>query len=132
MTGIERNTPCPCGSGRKYKKCCMEKHETAIRNPDRSPDDLDDLSNRANDLIREGRWDEAETVCQQLEERYPEQIDAVDRRGQLYEAKGAFPEALHWARLALARSKADPTGFDQEGILDYEEWVDDLTKRATP
>lgn len=21
----ERNEPCPCGSGRKYKKCCMEK-----------------------------------------------------------------------------------------------------------
>ena len=21
-TKIERNSPCPCGSGRKYKKCC--------------------------------------------------------------------------------------------------------------
>jgi peptide deformylase len=21
---IERNSPCPCGSGKKYKKCCME------------------------------------------------------------------------------------------------------------
>jgi SWIM/SEC-C metal-binding protein len=21
-TKIERNTPCPCGSGKKYKKCC--------------------------------------------------------------------------------------------------------------
>jgi uncharacterized protein YecA (UPF0149 family) len=22
---IGRNDPCPCGSGRKYKKCCMGK-----------------------------------------------------------------------------------------------------------
>ena len=22
---IDRNAPCPCGSGKKYKKCCAEK-----------------------------------------------------------------------------------------------------------
>jgi uncharacterized protein YecA (UPF0149 family) len=22
---IERNDPCPCGSGLKFKKCCMDK-----------------------------------------------------------------------------------------------------------
>ncbi len=22
---IERNAPCPCGSGKKYKKCCWNK-----------------------------------------------------------------------------------------------------------
>ena len=22
---VDRNDPCPCGSGRKYKKCCMPK-----------------------------------------------------------------------------------------------------------
>lgn len=22
-----RNDPCPCGSGKKYKKCCLEKNE---------------------------------------------------------------------------------------------------------
>ena len=23
------NDPCPCGSGKKYKKCCMQKDKTA-------------------------------------------------------------------------------------------------------
>jgi len=23
FTGVKRNDPCPCGSGKKYKKCCM-------------------------------------------------------------------------------------------------------------
>ena len=22
---VERNDPCPCGSGKKYKKCCLNK-----------------------------------------------------------------------------------------------------------
>jgi hypothetical protein len=26
-----RNQPCPCGSGKKYKKCCLEKDEAAQR-----------------------------------------------------------------------------------------------------
>lgn len=24
-TKIGRNAPCPCGSGKKYKKCCIDK-----------------------------------------------------------------------------------------------------------
>lgn len=28
---IGRNDPCPCGSGKKYKKCCLEKDENARR-----------------------------------------------------------------------------------------------------
>jgi hypothetical protein len=28
MTDIGRNNPCPCGSGLKYKKCCLPKEET--------------------------------------------------------------------------------------------------------
>ena len=27
MGKIGRNSPCPCGSGEKYKKCCLPKHE---------------------------------------------------------------------------------------------------------
>ena len=26
----ERNDPCPCGSGKKYKKCCIDKENTAV------------------------------------------------------------------------------------------------------
>jgi uncharacterized protein YecA (UPF0149 family) len=25
---IGRNDPCPCGSGKKYKKCCMNKENS--------------------------------------------------------------------------------------------------------
>ncbi len=33
---VSRNDPCPCGSGRKYKHCCLPK-EVAARQPRPSP-----------------------------------------------------------------------------------------------
>ncbi len=35
---IGRNAPCPCGSGKKYKKCCLAKDQVrAVRQPVRVP-----------------------------------------------------------------------------------------------
>ncbi len=28
MSNVGRNAPCPCGSGKKYKKCCFDKYDT--------------------------------------------------------------------------------------------------------
>lgn len=30
MSKISRNDPCPCGSGKKYKKCCLQKSFTPV------------------------------------------------------------------------------------------------------
>lgn len=27
MSAVNRNAPCPCGSGKKYKKCCLQKYQ---------------------------------------------------------------------------------------------------------
>lgn len=32
-TVIGRNEPCPCGSGKKYKRCCLSHEKTARRKP---------------------------------------------------------------------------------------------------
>ncbi len=34
MARIGRNAPCPCGSGKKYKKCCMDKPSLALLKPE--------------------------------------------------------------------------------------------------
>lgn len=28
---VKRNDPCPCGSGRKYKQCCMQKEQAGVK-----------------------------------------------------------------------------------------------------
>ncbi|MFQ5906727.1 MAG: SEC-C metal-binding domain-containing protein [bacterium] len=35
--GIRRNDPCPCGSGRKYKRCCMDGSGQEGTQPHLSP-----------------------------------------------------------------------------------------------
>ncbi len=31
MMNVGRNDPCPCGSGKKYKKCCLGKETETVR-----------------------------------------------------------------------------------------------------
>lgn len=28
---VKRNDPCPCGSGKKYKQCCMQKEQSSVK-----------------------------------------------------------------------------------------------------
>lgn len=82
-----RNDPCPCGSGDKYKKCCLPKEEgvereqlakvetrraesaAAHRLPLRE-DELTIASNAAADLVRAGKLDEAEQAARDLQARW--------------------------------------------------------------
>jgi hypothetical protein len=52
---VDRNDPCPCGSGKKYKKCCLAKDEAT-----------------ASDL--RGEKSAIQTSMDWLYERYPEQV----------------------------------------------------------
>ena len=122
MAKIGRSAPCPCGSGKKYKKCCLPLHEMSRsqQNGDMlySMDDMDDLdrvSNSVVDLIKEGRLDEAEKVSRELLSKYPDQIDGFDRLGMVWEARGEKKKAAEYYRKAAAFAKSNP-GFDQEGI----------------
>ena len=98
MAKIGRNAPCPCGSGKKYKKCCLLRRESEAleqgkileQNPGKTlveVDDLDDLSNSVLDLIDGGKFDEAESVCNELKKRYPDQVDGIERMAMVYEAR---------------------------------------------
>ena len=49
-TKIGRNAPCPCGSGKKYKKCCMAGDDSAKRTA-RTPAAAHQIDNRLVDEI---------------------------------------------------------------------------------
>ena len=128
MAKINRNAPCPCGSGKKYKKCCLLRdQESSGRQQDDGPfslapgftdlDVLDDLSNSVVDLIKEGHLDKAEAVCHELLSRYPDQIDGTERLAAVYEARGEKEKAAQSYRKAAQFAQANP-GFDQE-LIDW-------------
>lgn len=127
-TTVGRNAPCPCGSGKKYKKCCLPLHQEADRDDEGmprpqvvdvlfdDPDDLDDLSNSVVDLIEEGRLEEAEARCRELKERYPDQVDWMERLAMIHEAREDPRQAAAYYRKAAAFAEAK--GFTDDEIID--------------
>ena len=107
-----RNELCPCGSGKKYKKCCLDNPAMAgtfIYT------DLDMLSNKVNELIKDGRLAEAEDTCRILMKKYPDQIDGLHRYAEVYEAMGEKQKAAKYYRKA-ANFAQQSGGFGQETI----------------
>jgi len=137
MAKAGRNDPCPCGSGKKYKKCCLgedqaaERAAYAARKPQRPRtgpfaygDDEDELaleltvaSNAVVDMVKAGQLDEAEQAAQELLERFPGVHDGYDRLAMVYQARGDNRKAAEYYRKALAfiRDNADDydPGFEE-------------------
>ena len=131
MPGLPgRNDPCPCGSGKKYKKCCMgtdaasrAKEQAALPSPAFAPaggeDHLDKWSNGARDAIEAGRLDQAEALCTRLITEYPDVQDGYELRGLTREKQGRWGEAVEAYEQALAAAEAmGPKNVDRE-VLDY-------------
>jgi len=120
MSKIGRNAPCPCGSGKKYKKCCL-------LNPDGRPKsvppikyravytELDQLSNSVVDLIKQNKLDKAEAVSRRLLSEYPDQVDGFDRLAMVYEARGDRKQAAQYYRKAADFARSHP-GFEKKSI----------------
>jgi tetratricopeptide (TPR) repeat protein len=129
MAKVGRNQPCPCGSGKKYKQCCLATDEAAaaaaatpkqqrsplpIRPPgpawrpviDDEGERLDRLSNGTVDLIHAGKLDEADRMAQRLLDEFPDLPDGHMRLGQLFRARGELVRAAQHLRLAAAVARA--------------------------
>lgn len=132
MATIGRNDPCSCGSGQKYKRCCLPRDEAAAAErarardrevaataaamlaPDEDDDGLDDASNRVIDLIDAGRLDEAEQAAQDLLTRYPDVHDGLERVAMVAAARGDRPRAAEYYRKAADFVQARPEWYDSE------------------
>lgn len=127
-----RNDPCPCGSGKKYKRCCLEKDQAervalqrahaSVQQEQRKAvveafDDaqaLDAASNAVVDLVHAGKLDEAEAAARELLARYPEVPDGYDRLGMVYEARGDQQQATECYRKVIEFVRTHPGQFDPQ------------------
>lgn len=135
-----RNHPCPCGSGKKFKKCCLERHQASASEPhDRAPpmpsapaapavffDEIDLISNRAVDLIQAGRLEEAEEVCQRLLEEFPDLPDGLAHTAAIHEARGQREEAAQCYRKAADIQLGNDPEFGHELAANYRAKADAL------
>lgn len=144
MGKISRNSPCPCGSGKKYKKCCLNLDRVSSINKEESDsqlrytfeeieefgsdiDALVDLSNSVVDLVNEGELDKAESVCHELMNSYPDQIDGIERLAMVFEARGDKKKARAYYKKTADFAQSND-GFDPEFIKWAFEKVDELSE----
>ncbi|HTU61723.1 MAG TPA: SEC-C metal-binding domain-containing protein, partial [Polyangiales bacterium] len=143
MPKTGRNEPCPCGSGKKYKHCCLPKNEEAERiafaerkavaeqeqrERERAVADhlahveaqldedasLADDSNAVIELVHTGRLEEAERAARELLVRYPYVHDGYDRLGMVYEARGQNREAADCYRKVIDFVTAHPDQYEPD------------------
>jgi hypothetical protein len=152
MATTGRNRPCPCGSGKKYKLCCLPADEQrqaaqrpAVSAPTPRPavpaprpaaparpapvyiledDGLDDLSNSVLDLVRKGRFAEALAACNRLLAEFPDVVDGFERSGMVHAKMGNHALAADFYRKALDFVTHPSRRDDYEDVDFYREQVE--------
>jgi len=148
MAKIGRNDPCPCGSGKKYKKCCLASDEAAARAaqsaavPERRPalasyvqehDQLDELtaaSNAVVDMVQAGDLNAAEQAAHELLARFPDVHDGYDRLGMVCEARGDHRQAADYYRKAIDVIRDHPDNYDPAFEAVFQKLIDRLEPKA--
>jgi len=123
MAKIGRNEPCPCGSGKKYKRCCQTVAAPAPQPPavltdtwvephrELCPCCLEKLEERADRVADEliaGNLDHAELLCRQFIADYPGEAEGLDLLSMILEQRGQRDQALDLLRRASTIAHARP------------------------
>jgi tetratricopeptide (TPR) repeat protein len=145
MAKIGRNDLCPCGSGKKYKKCCLASDEAAARPakpaaaPARRPsvanyfqeqDELTEASNAVVDMVQAGNLDAAERAAHDLLARFPDVHDGYDRLGMVCEARGDHRQAADYYRKAIDVIRNHPDNYDPAFEAVFQNLIDRLEPKA--
>lgn len=144
-----RNDPCPCGSGLKYKRCCLTQDQLARHAAltvaqaaddrlhdheemcDCCFDELTAVSNTTAALVRAGKLDEAELAALDLVRQFPGVHEGYDRLGMVYEARGDRTQAAECYRKALELIQARPEDYDPQLAQVFHELIEKLDPDTT-
>ena len=150
MAKIGRNDPCPCGSGKKHKKCCSASGASPVASVEIVPassaphhhacdvcgrgddDEIDEINERADhilDEILDGRVDDAEALCHNFIQDFPDDAEGFDLLSMVFEERGQRERALELLRKALGIADANPE-YDDEARLLMRERLEELEATA--
>jgi hypothetical protein len=123
---IGRNEPCPCGSGKKYKHCCLGKHEVASRANDteqredlqaneKEQEQLVQRIEKAFTLLGSQQYSEAIRFASKLTKLYPneDRLHDIVATGHLY--SGECEEAIKICRHRLEVARLEKAYFIEHG-----------------
>jgi tetratricopeptide (TPR) repeat protein len=112
-----RNDPCPCGSGKKYKKCCLAKDEAVEREQAAKDEARRTESAAAHRLdLRQLKHDMMARLAGAEDAHEDELTRASNAAAELVRA-GKLDEAEQAARDLLVRFPEVHDGYDRLGMV---------------
>ena len=140
---VGRNAPCPCGSGRKAKKCC----HAVPTDPGPKPlppallathpgndHPIDPLLDSYFEAVETGRTQDAEAAARTMLTRFPERIDGHERLAEVFASRHDHLRAMHHYRSAAGGMTPDEPNYDPSYVpyLLYRADVHRRLARGTP
>jgi Tfp pilus assembly protein PilF/2-polyprenyl-3-methyl-5-hydroxy-6-metoxy-1,4-benzoquinol methylase len=116
MEKIGRNDPCPCGSGKKYKQCCMQLEGfpgEAVRPARVSPELAFELALQHHQA---GRLADAEALYRQVLRADPRHMNALNSLGYLAHQAGHGEAAVELIGKAIAEDPSNPVYYNNLGM----------------
>jgi hypothetical protein len=106
---VGRNEPCPCGSGKKYKKCCLARYEEArqsipleevlqMEERTKRQESLEKDIRKGFDLLFSKDYDKARKLAMNLLREFPEDDRVHDIVVNACMATGEYDEAFRICR----------------------------------
>jgi len=99
MSQVGRNDPCPCGSGKKYKKCCLPVEPANLT---AAIDETRKTLAAAYKSMSEEKWEEAIALFRLVENDVPDGFNIHRAVSACYEALDDYPRAAEFYEKALA------------------------------
>ncbi|MGZ3236450.1 MAG: tetratricopeptide repeat protein, partial [Burkholderiaceae bacterium] len=119
MNRIGRNDPCHCGSGKKYKQCCMQREDGAssMQSSQAVPRtvQISRALQTALEHHQSGRFADAEAIYRQVLKVDPVNFDALHMLGVLAYQVGQHAQAIDIINQAIRLDASDPLAHNNLG-----------------
>jgi hypothetical protein len=123
---IGRNAPCPCGSGKKYKHCCLNRHAVGGRSSASATQSAQpagktgqaQLTAQIETIFKRlhtGRYREAIDRASNLLDRYPDEDRLHDLRATGLLHAGQYDPAIEICRKRMAAAEIEKSFYLEHG-----------------
>jgi len=102
-----RNDSCPCGSGKKFKKCCQGRAEHTDQKQSPWPS-VRELAVQARNFYENGLFEDARQICNSIFLVSPSDEEANHIAGLIEYKLGNLDEALGFLKKAIGRGTKNP------------------------
>ncbi len=127
MLSTGRNNPCPCGSQKKYKQCCLKSDAR-----EHISDSITNQLRTALQLQQSGNIRQAEAIYHQVLQSSPNHPDALHLLGLLARQEGNYQQAVDLIAKAAKINPVAPVYFNlgnaYQSLDDMENAIDSFRK----